>query len=68
MPETQTDEAQRVTQRFRSHNTALIERMYPHHKNREQFIAVARQGRQQLVEQMAKERQEQQARQTPPPG
>ena len=62
------DEAQRVTQRFRSHNTALIERMYPHHKNREQFIAVARQGRQQLVEQMAKERQEQQARQTPPPG
>ncbi|MDY0106115.1 MAG: NAD-binding protein, partial [Giesbergeria sp.] len=62
------DEAQRVTQRFRSHNTALIERMYPHHKNREKFIAVARQGRQQLVEQMAKERQEQQARQTPPPG
>lgn len=62
------DEAQRVTQRFRSHNIALIERMYPHHKNREQFIAVARQGRQQLVEQMAKERQEQQARQTPPPG
>ena len=62
------DEAQRVTQRFRSHNIALIERMYPHHKNREKFIAVARQGRQQLVEQMAKERQEQQARQTPPPG
>lgn len=58
------DEAQRVTQRFRSHNTALIERMYPYHKNREKFIAVARQGRQQLVEQMAKERQEQQA---PPP-
>ncbi len=58
------DEAQRVTQRFRSHNTALIERMYPYHGNREKFIAVARQGRQQLVEQMAKERQEQQA---PPP-
>ena len=32
--------------------------MYPHHKDQEKFIAVARQGRQQLVEQMAKERQE----------
>ncbi len=32
--------------------------MYPHHKDRAKMIAVAKQGRQQLVEQMAKERQE----------
>ena len=61
-------DADALAERFRAHNIALSERMYPHHKNREQFIAVARQGRQQLVEQMAKERQEQQTRQTPPPG
>lgn len=51
-------EAQRVADRFRQHNIDLANRMYPHHKNQEKFIAVARQGRQQLVEQMAKERQE----------
>ena len=52
-------EAQRMTERFREHNLALAERMYPHYKdqNQNQLIAVARQGRQQLVEQMAKERQ-----------
>ena len=51
--------------------------MYPHHKDQAQLIAVAKQGRQQLVEQMAKERQEAQAQQEkdqaqqeapPPPG
>ncbi|WP_311222472.1 MULTISPECIES: glutathione-regulated potassium-efflux system protein KefC [unclassified Acidovorax] len=51
-------EALRVADRFREHNIALANRMYPHHKDQEKFIAVARQGRQQLVEQMAKERQE----------
>ena len=30
--------------------------MYPHYKDKNQLIAVAKQGRQQLVEQMAKER------------
>ncbi|MPS96298.1 glutathione-regulated potassium-efflux system protein KefC [Comamonas sp.] len=49
-------EAQRITARFREHNLALAERMYPHYKDKNQLIAVAKQGRQQLVEQMAKER------------
>jgi len=55
------DDARRVADRFREHNIALANRMYPHHKDQEKFIAVARQGRQQLVEQMAKERQEEEA-------
>ncbi|MDD2546515.1 MAG: NAD-binding protein, partial [Burkholderiaceae bacterium] len=53
-----TDEAVAVTQRFRAHNIALADRMYPHHRDRAKFIAVAREGRNELVEQMAKERQE----------
>lgn len=52
------EQALRVADRFRKHNIALADRMYPHHKDQEKFIAVARQGRQQLVEQMAKEREE----------
>ncbi|QIL44735.1 glutathione-regulated potassium-efflux system protein KefC [Acidovorax sp. HDW3] len=60
-------EAQAVTARFRAHNLALIERMYPHHRNKEVVLAIAKQGRQQLVEQMAKERQERQERQEPTP-
>lgn len=48
--------AKRMTERFRDHNQALAERMYPHYKDQNQLIAVAKQGRQQLVEQMAKER------------
>jgi glutathione-regulated potassium-efflux system ancillary protein KefC len=32
--------------------------MYPHHKDRAKFIAVAREGRNQFAEQMARERQE----------
>jgi len=55
------EDAQRVADRFREHNISLANRMYPHHKDQEKFIAVARQGRQQLVEQMAKERQEEEA-------
>ncbi|MBS0291050.1 MAG: cation:proton antiporter, partial [Proteobacteria bacterium] len=54
-------EAERLAERFRSHNIALSERMYAHHDDREAMIAVAKQGRQQLVEQLAKERQERMA-------
>ncbi|AVT13759.1 glutathione-regulated potassium-efflux system protein KefC [Paracidovorax avenae] len=54
-------EAEALANRFRHHNIALADRMYPHHKDRAKMIAVAQQGRQQLVEQMAKERQEQAA-------
>ena len=52
------DEAQAVAQRFKQHNTQLLADMYPHHKDRSKLIAVARQGRQQLEEQMARERAE----------
>ncbi|PJI96328.1 Kef-type potassium/proton antiporter (CPA2 family) [Acidovorax sp. 69] len=51
-------EATTFTDRFRKHNIALADRMYPHHKDQAKYIAVAREGRSQLAEQMAKERQE----------
>ena len=50
--------AREMTRRFREHNIALADRMYPHHKDRAKMMAVAREGRAQLAEQMAKERQE----------
>lgn len=50
--------AQEMTRRFREHNITLANRMYPHHKDRAKMMAVAREGRAQLAEQMAKERQE----------
>ncbi|QEA11984.1 glutathione-regulated potassium-efflux system protein KefC [Comamonas flocculans] len=51
-------ESRHTVERFRAYNLELAERLYPHHKDRERFIAAARQGREQLVEQMARERQE----------
>ena len=51
-------EAHQLADRFRAHNIALADRMYPHHNDRAKMIAVAKQGRQQLVEQMAMQRQE----------
>ncbi|MDR6212714.1 glutathione-regulated potassium-efflux system protein KefC [Paracidovorax wautersii] len=59
------EQAEALADRFRHHNIALADLMYPHHQNREKMIAVAKQGRQQLVEQMAKERQEHAAAPTP---
>jgi glutathione-regulated potassium-efflux system ancillary protein KefC len=55
-------EAQAMAVRFKQHNTQLLEDMYPHHKDRSKLIAVAKQGRQQLEEQMARERAERAAR------
>ncbi len=49
-------EARQTAMRFRQHNLELFEKMYPHHKDRAKLIAVAKQGRQQLEEQMAQER------------
>jgi glutathione-regulated potassium-efflux system ancillary protein KefC len=51
-------EARRLAMRFRRHNLALFEKMYPHHRDRARMIAVVKQGRQQLEEQMARERAE----------
>ena len=55
-------DASALTQRFRTHNISLSNRMYPHHNDRAKLVAVAREGRSQLAGQMAKERQEQQTR------
>ncbi|MPM99495.1 Glutathione-regulated potassium-efflux system protein KefC [bioreactor metagenome] len=55
------EEATYVTERFREHNIALANLMYEHHDDSAQMIAVARKGRAQLVEQMARERQEREA-------
>jgi glutathione-regulated potassium-efflux system ancillary protein KefC len=51
-------EAREHAQRFRRHNLALFEKMYPHHRDRAKLIAVVKQGRAQLEEQMARERAE----------
>ncbi|HSV34923.1 MAG TPA: glutathione-regulated potassium-efflux system protein KefC [Ramlibacter sp.] len=55
-------EARRQAMRFRHHNLQLFEQMYPHHKDNAKFIAVVKQGRRQLEEQMAQERAEHERR------
>jgi glutathione-regulated potassium-efflux system ancillary protein KefC len=55
-------EARRLALRFRRHNFELFERMYPHHKDRSKLIAVVKQGRLQLEEQMAREREQAETR------
>lgn len=52
------EEAAYVAERFRKHNIELANLMYEHHHDNAAMIAVAKQGRSQLVEQMAKERLE----------
>ena len=51
-------EARSQAMRFRRHNLELFEQMYPHYKDRAKVIAVIKQGRRQLEEQMAQERAE----------
>jgi len=55
-------EARSHAMRFRRHNLELFETMYPHHKDRAKVIAVIKQGRRQLEEQMAQERAERETR------
>ena len=50
------DQVQASLNRFREHNLALFEKMHPHYKDRAKLIAVVKQGRAQLEEQMAQER------------
>ncbi len=56
--------ARQKAMRFRLHNIALFEELYPHRGDSVKSMAVAKRGRQQLEEQMAKER-EQQAQRRP---
>ena len=51
--------AAQITQRFRQHNLELFEKLHPHYKDSAKLISVVKQGRQQLEEQIARERQEQ---------
>jgi glutathione-regulated potassium-efflux system ancillary protein KefC len=66
------DDALATAKRFRAHNLDLFERMHPHYRDRARMIAVVKQGRQQLEEQMAQERLERagrkQAQDPPAPG
>jgi glutathione-regulated potassium-efflux system ancillary protein KefC len=55
-------EARRLAMRFRRHNIELFEQMYPNRKDRSKIIAVVKQGRRQLEEQLAREREEAAAR------
>lgn len=48
--------AEDLMKRFRHHTEEQIEAMLPHHDDRERLIAVARQGRQQLEELFAQDR------------
>ena len=57
------DDAQSTIQRFRQHNMELFEQLHPHYKVRAKLISVVKQGRRQLEEQMAKERDDQTSRQ-----
>ena len=54
--------ARQSTMRFRLHNLELFEQLHPHYKDNSKLIAVIKQGRQQLEEQMAQERAQQQKR------
>ncbi len=46
-----------TAQRFRTHNLAQLDATWPHHKDEERLISIAKAGRQQLEELMAQERQ-----------
>ena len=51
-------DAKATAMRFRAHNLELFEKMHPHYQDRAKLIAVVKQGRLQLEEQMAQERLE----------
>ena len=51
-------EARKTAMRFRRHNLALFEKLYPHRNDRAKVIDVVKKGRQQLESQMAQEREQ----------
>ena len=51
-------EARKTAMRFRSHNLALFEKLYPHRNDRAKVIDVVKKGRRQLESQMAQEREQ----------
>ncbi|MCF8168416.1 MAG: glutathione-regulated potassium-efflux system protein KefC [Rhodoferax sp.] len=51
------EQAEQTIRLFRQHNLALFEQLHPHYKDRAKLISVVKQGRQQLEEQLARERE-----------
>ena len=51
-------EAREAAMRFRQHNLALFEKLHPHYRDQAKLIAVIKEGRNQLEEQMAQERED----------
>lgn len=50
-------DANRIVELFRTHNFDLLEQMHPHYQDRAKVISSVKQGRAQLEEQMARERE-----------
>ncbi|PXW98818.1 Kef-type potassium/proton antiporter (CPA2 family) [Sphaerotilus hippei] len=50
-------QARRLAQRFRRHSLEQLDRMWPHHQDEKALVSMARQGRQQLEELFAQERE-----------
>jgi len=55
-------EARESAMRFRRRNIEIAEASYPHYKDRAQLIALAKEGRRQFEEQMAREREQRRQR------
>lgn len=60
--------ALQTADQFRRHNLALLTQMHPHHKDEAKLIALSKQGRQHLKEQMAQERAEREQAERKPTG
>jgi glutathione-regulated potassium-efflux system ancillary protein KefC len=55
-------EARKLAMRFRDHNLKMLDESYPHQQDRNRLISLNKQGRAQLEEQLARERDERAAR------
>jgi glutathione-regulated potassium-efflux system ancillary protein KefC len=51
-------EARQAAMRFRQHNLELFEKLHPHYRDQAKLISVIKEGRNQLEEQMAQERED----------
>jgi glutathione-regulated potassium-efflux system ancillary protein KefC len=53
--------ARQLAMKFRRHSIEQLERLWPHHQDQQALVAMAKQGRQQLEELFAQEREDMQA-------
>lgn len=58
-------QARQLAWRFRRHSVDQLERIWPHHRDEQKLVSMARQGRQQLEELFAQEREQQRQRRRP---